>query len=168
MSDQSWRERYNFPAEQELIQFLEANPGMYGSMMSIISQMWHEKDPVGAFTVGPCYRQVEVYGNYFDVVEQRDQAIQDLRDYKSKRGENIGEMLDARAELDRLRVELGKEKEHCTKAIRLLVQVTDILSIGRTQDRAGAALKVIYHWLHENKPMETDDVELQGTETNTD
>ncbi|MDT9720462.1 hypothetical protein QVE09_16200 [Paenibacillus sp. ClWae2A] len=83
---------------------------------------------------------------------ERDQAIRDLRDYKSKRGENIGEMLDARAEADRLRLELEREKEHCTKAIRLLVQVTDILSMGRTPDRTGAALKVIYQWLHDNKP----------------
>lgn len=152
MRDQTWRERYNFPAEQELIQFLEANPGMYGSMMSIISQMWHEKDPTGAFTVGPCYGTTDVHGGYFQVLDERDKAIRDLSDYKSKRGENLGEMLDARAEADRLELELKKEAERCTKVMRLLVHVTDILSMAKTPDRAGAALKVIYEWLHNNKP----------------
>ena len=41
---------------------------------------------------------------------ERDQAIQELRDYKAKRGENLGEMLDARAEADRLRKELEKAR----------------------------------------------------------
>lgn len=56
-------------------------------------------------------------------------------------------------ENERLRKELEEEKEHCTKAIRLLMQVTDTLSIGRTPDRAGAALKQIYKWLNENHPV---------------
>ncbi|MGP3787176.1 hypothetical protein [Paenibacillus sp. 1A_MP2] len=55
-------------------------------------------------------------------------------------------------EADRLELELKNEAERCTRVMRLLVQVTDILSMGRTPDRAGAALKVIYQWLHDNKP----------------
>lgn len=54
-------------------------------------------------------------------------------------------------EADRLELELKNEAERCTRVMRLLVQVTDILSMGRTPDRAGAALKVIYQWLHDNK-----------------
>lgn len=42
---------------------------------------------------------------------ERDKAIRDLSDYKSKRGENLGEMLDARAEADRLRLELEAARE---------------------------------------------------------
>lgn len=87
---------------------------------------------------------------------ERDQAIQDFREYKSKRGENIGEMLDAQVEANRLELELKNEAERCTRVMRLLVQVTDILSMAKTPDRAGAALKVIYQWLHDNKPMDQE------------
>ncbi|WP_405154759.1 hypothetical protein [Paenibacillus sp. FSL K6-0108] len=56
-------------------------------------------------------------------------------------------------EANRLELELKQESERCTKVMRLLVQVTDILSMGRTPDRASAALKVIYQWLNDNKPQ---------------
>lgn len=45
-----------------------------------------------------------------DAEEERDRAIQELQDYKAKRGENLGEMLDARAEADRLREKLEEVK----------------------------------------------------------
>ncbi|SEB28041.1 hypothetical protein [Paenibacillus sp. 276b] len=43
-------------------------------------------------------------------IYERNQAIQELRDYKAKRGENIGEMLDARAEADQLLKELEEAR----------------------------------------------------------
>lgn len=32
----------------------------YGAMMTLLSAIWREKDPVGAFTVGHCYGSLEV------------------------------------------------------------------------------------------------------------
>lgn len=56
-------------------------------------------------------------------------------------------------ERDLLRKKYEEKNSRHTKAIRLLMQVTDILSMGMTPDRAGAALKEIYKWLHENNPV---------------
>lgn len=50
----------------------------YGRMMQIVSHIWHEKDPVGALVVGPCYKQVEVYGEYFDLVDQLQSTQQEI------------------------------------------------------------------------------------------
>lgn len=68
----------------------------------------------------------------------------------------MDELKDSFIENDDLRKELEEEKNKRTSSIRLLMQVTDILSMARTPDRAGAALKVIYRWLHENKPVEQE------------
>lgn len=68
----------------------------------------------------------------------------------------MDELEDSFIENDQLRKELEEEKNKRTSSIRLLMQVTDILSMARTPDRAGAALKMIYRWLHENKPVEQE------------
>ncbi|RNB89622.1 hypothetical protein EDM56_10580 [Brevibacillus fluminis] len=60
-----------FPGEREFREFVKNNSHLgYGFMMQAISQAWQQSDPVGAFTVGPCYKQVEVYGEYFHLVDE--------------------------------------------------------------------------------------------------
>ncbi|MDN8593150.1 hypothetical protein Q0V21_30955 [Paenibacillus sp. 11B] len=56
--------------------------------------------------------QVSIHGHtdLTNAEMDRDKAIQELRDYKSKRGENLCEMLDAQAEANRLRLELEEAK----------------------------------------------------------
>ena len=57
--------------EAKFITFVRENSEIgYGNMMSQISRIWHEKDPIGAFTTGPCYAQVEAYGSYFKLVDE--------------------------------------------------------------------------------------------------
>ncbi|OZQ62815.1 MULTISPECIES: hypothetical protein [Paenibacillus] len=57
--------------------------------------------------------QVSIHGHtdLSNAEKDRDKAIQELRDYKSKRGENLSEMLDAQAEANRLRLELEEAKK---------------------------------------------------------
>lgn len=60
------------------------------------------------------------------------------------------------SERDRLQLELEEANIKHSKAIRLLMLVTDILSMDKTPDRAGVALNEIYKWLHENNPVKED------------
>ncbi|MFR9710764.1 MazG-like family protein [Paenibacillus sp. MB22_1] len=85
---------YNTDADREVILFAEQRKYMYGRMMGIISKLWHEKDPVGAFTVGPCYAQVEAYGNYFDLVDKLahlSSAIQDVLTERARQDAKWGQ-----------------------------------------------------------------------------
>lgn len=44
------------PGEQEFLDLvLRLRPLGFGRMMQIISYAWHEIDPVGALSTGPCY-----------------------------------------------------------------------------------------------------------------
>lgn len=62
-----------FPGEREFKEFVRKNRHLgYGFMMQAISQEWQKSDPVGALTVGPCYKQVEVYGDYFNLVDENE------------------------------------------------------------------------------------------------
>ncbi|MCZ1265391.1 hypothetical protein [Paenibacillus tundrae] len=86
--------------------------------------------------------------------EERDRAIQELRDYKAKRGENLGEMLDARAEVDRLRKKLQDSQVKCDSLMHVVKEVSELLT-WKYRNREVAredAVKVIYSWLKDNKP----------------
>lgn len=73
----------DIPGEKEFTELVKQYSHIgYGNMMSIISRMWREKNPAGALTVGPCYKQVEVYGEYFAVVEERDELRKELETLK--------------------------------------------------------------------------------------
>lgn len=77
----------------------------YGRMMQIISHIWREKDPVAAFVVGPCYKQVEVYGEYFTLVDQLKQTREELERVKAERDAYY----ENRAEIESLRTELSQK-----------------------------------------------------------
>lgn len=85
----------------------------------------------------------------FAIIE-RNKAIQELRDYKAKRGENLGEMLDARAEADRLRKELEEEHAYRKSLVKTMFEVDEIL---RWQGPNGwvPARNKIMGWLDSNK-----------------
>ncbi|WP_339259545.1 hypothetical protein MKZ12_07150 [Paenibacillus sp. FSL R5-0713] len=82
--------------------------------------------------------------------ERLEQRNQELDGWATEGFEENQKLVDER---DRLRERFEEENSRHTKAIRLLMHVTDILSMGRTPDRAGAALQEIYKWLHENNPV---------------
>lgn len=82
--------------------------------------------------------------------EQLEKRNQELDAWATEGYEENQKLVDER---DRLRERFEEKNSRHTTSIRLLVHVTDILSMGRTPDRAGAALKEIYKWLHENNPV---------------
>ena len=71
--------------EAKFITFVRENSEIgYGNMMSQISRIWHEKDPIGAFTTGPCYAQVEAYGSYFKLVDEVRQLREEVKRLSEK------------------------------------------------------------------------------------
>ncbi|MNO43388.1 hypothetical protein D3C76_336070 [compost metagenome] len=103
MKNSQWKTQFNFPAEQELIKLVEANPHMFGAMMQIISLMWHEKDPVGAKTIGPCYAQVETYGDYFEILDNLTEKDAAIKTWERKYSASVQIGNNDAEEVDRLR-----------------------------------------------------------------
>lgn len=53
----------------EVQAFIVRNKHQLGYIMQEASRQWAAVDPVGALTVGPCVKQVEVYGEYFKLAD---------------------------------------------------------------------------------------------------
>ncbi|WP_134682549.1 hypothetical protein [Brevibacillus migulae] len=65
----------------EVQAFIARNKHQFGYIMGEASRQWAAIDPVGALTVGPCVKQVEVYGEYFKLVdanERMHKALEEL------------------------------------------------------------------------------------------
>jgi hypothetical protein len=54
----------------EVQAFIARNKNQLGYIMQEASRQWAAIDPIGALTVGPCVKQVEVYGEYFQLVDE--------------------------------------------------------------------------------------------------
>lgn len=89
---------------------------------------------------------------WFKLTNERNRAESERR--RAERALSSHKYMEE--ELIKAQKELEKETKQCTEAIRLLAQVTDTLSMGRTPDRSGAALKQIFKWLNENHPVDQE------------
>lgn len=57
----------------EVQAFIARNKHQFGYIMGEAARQWAAIDPVGALTVGPCVKQVEVYGEYWHLVKENEQ-----------------------------------------------------------------------------------------------
>lgn len=56
----------------EVQAFIARNKHQFGYIMGEAARQWAAIDPVGALTVGPCVKQVEVYGEYFKLADDNE------------------------------------------------------------------------------------------------
>lgn len=64
----------------EVQAFIARNKHQLGYIMGEASRQWAAIDPVGALTVGPCVKQVEVYGEYFKLVDENTRMREALEE----------------------------------------------------------------------------------------
>ena len=62
----------------EVQAFIARNKHQLAYIMQEASQQWAAVDPVGALTVGPCVKQVEVYGEYLHLADANKQMREGL------------------------------------------------------------------------------------------
>lgn len=62
----------------EVQAFIARNKHQLGYIMQEASRQWAEADPVGALSVGPCIKQVEVYGEYFKLADDNERMREAL------------------------------------------------------------------------------------------
>lgn len=82
-------------AERTFKEFVEKHSYMYGRLMQIISQLWQEKDPVGALTVGPCAYFVNVVGTYHSIQDRMEAAEKEVLELQNTLQRGWGSALHA-------------------------------------------------------------------------
>lgn len=158
MSNQEWRSFYNLPLEKKLIEFLEENNHMYGAAMRIASNMWREKDPVGAFTVGPCYRQVEVHGDYFAAVEERDRLRKELEEKEELADKRMLEAQDWEDEYHALKRRYEELDNSALEKHELLMDAAaKYQAVSKELERLRSALETSLYHLKKEYYMSAED-----------
>ena len=64
----------------EVQAFIARNKHQFGYIMGEAAKQWAAIDPVGALTVGPCVKQVEVYGEFFKLADENEQYREALKE----------------------------------------------------------------------------------------
>lgn len=81
--------------ERTFKNFVEKHSYMYGRLMQIISQLWQEKDPSGALTVGPCAFFVNSVGDYHSIQDRMELAEKEVESLKNTLQRGWGSALHA-------------------------------------------------------------------------